>query len=234
MGFTMARSSVPRRRSRAKPSLQRLAQASAVARFGVVAIVGVALGAVAAVWSPWQSSILCGWSVAGASLVAWVWVSVGHFDADQTRSHATREDNSRVSTQLLLVSASVASLAGAGLDLVKASHAHGAGKAALDAIAVVTVIASWSVVHTAFALRYAHEFYTPPVGGIDFKNSDDPPDYQDFAYVAFTVGMTFQVSDTDIQKRTIRRTVLRHALLAYLFGAVILAVTVNVIASVFQ
>jgi len=77
-------------------------------------------------------------------------------------------------------------------------------------------------------------FSTSPLGGIDFKNDGDPPDYQDFAYVAFTVGMTFQVSDTDVQARTIRRTVLRHALLSYLFGAVILAVTINVIASLLQ
>ena len=69
----------------------------------------------------------------------------------------------------------------------------------------------------------------PPVGGIDFK-SDEAPDYLDFAYVAFTVGMTFQVSDTDVQARRIRRTVTRHAFLAYLFGAVILAVAVSVIA----
>ncbi len=85
--------------------------------------------------------------------------------------------------------------------------------------------------HTVFALRYAHEFYTPPVGGIDFKTEHELPDYQDFAYVAFTIGMTFQVSDTDIQACRTRRTVLRQALLAYLFGAVILAVVVNVIAS---
>jgi uncharacterized membrane protein len=98
-------------------------------------------------------------------------------------------------------------------------------------VAVLTVGLSWSLVQTVFALRYAHEYYTPPIGGIDFKTADELPDYQDFAYVAFTIGMTFQVSDTDIQARRTRRTVLRHAALAYLFGAVILAVVVNVIAS---
>jgi len=87
-------------------------------------------------------------------------------------------------------------------------------------------------VHTVFALRYARLFYADPPGGIDFKNhGTEPPDYRDFAYVAFTIGMTFQVSDTDIQSRIVRRTVLRHALLSFFFGAVILATTVNVIAS---
>ncbi len=104
----------------------------------------------------------------------------------------------------------------------------------MTAIGGLTVVVSWSVVHTVFALRYAREYYSTPVGGIDFKSDDEEPDYQDFAYVAFTVGMTFQVSDTDVQARPIRRTVIRHALLAYLFGAVILAVAVNVIAGFVQ
>ena len=163
-----------------------------------------------------------------------MWFSVGRFSADETRAFATREDDSRVAAQLLLVFASVASLIGVGFDLVKASESSGVGRILLTVVGVSTVVLSWAVVHTTFALRYAHEFYTSPLGGIDFKNDGDPPDYQDFAYVAFTVGMTFQVSDTDVQARTIRRTVLRHALLSYLFGAVILAVTINIIASLLQ
>jgi uncharacterized membrane protein len=88
-------------------------------------------------------------------------------------------------------------------------------------------------VHTVFALRYAHQFYAPEVDGhIDFKSGPDyEPDYGDFGYVAFTIGMTFQVSDTDVGSRLTRRTVLTHALLAYLFGAVIVALMVNVIAA---
>jgi uncharacterized membrane protein len=175
--------------------------------------------------------VLAGWTCAAAAFVGWVWASVGGFTPQQTHAFATREDTSRVSASVLLIGASVASLVGTGFDLVKASQAHAGGRVALTAIGVLTVALSWAVVHTVFALRYAHEYYTPPVGGIDFKNRDELPDYQDFAYVAFTVGMTFQVSDTDVQARTTRRTVLRHALLAYLFGAVIVAVVVNLIAS---
>ena len=202
----------------------------------LVAVVGFGgvIGAVTALWCPWQLSTATAWNVVGFSWLSWVWLSIRRFDADQTRAHATSEDNSRVSAHALLVLACLASLGGAAADLLKANQAHGAGKVLLSAMGVVTVIASWAVVHTVFALRYAHEFYTPPIGGIDFKNEGEPPDYQDFAYVAFTLGMTFQVSDTDIQSRTIRRTALRHALLAYLFGAIILAVMVNVIANVIQ
>jgi uncharacterized membrane protein len=212
-----------------------LRDSSAGQRLVLIVTLGVIVGASFSVITPWQFALLAGWDAAGATLVAWVWRSVHQLDAKDTEVYATREDDSRASTDVFLIGASVAGLVGTGLDLVKASQTGGNGKLALTLIAVLTVAVSWTVVHTVFALRYAHEFYTPPTGGIDFKNEpDDLPDYQDFAYVAFTVGMTFQVSDTDIQARTIRRTALRHALLAYLFGAVILAVTVNVIASIVQ
>jgi uncharacterized membrane protein len=81
-----------------------------------------------------------------------------------------------------------------------------------------------------FTLRYASLYYGHPVGGIDF-NEETQPRYSDFAYLAFTLGMTFQVSDTDIKTHDLRMSVLRHALLSYLFGALILAGSVNLISS---
>ena len=78
--------------------------------------------------------------------------------------------------------------------------------------------------------RYADLYYTQD-GGIDF-NGDDVPDYRDFAYLAFTIGMTYQVSDTNLQTKAVRRTALRHALLSYLFGTAIIAVMINVVASI--
>jgi uncharacterized membrane protein len=208
---------------------------SAGARVLIVAGVGGVAGFVAAWFAPWQLSTLAGWDVAAALFLVWVGTTAGRFNAEETRAFATREDDSRVSAQLLLLGAGVASLLGVGFDLIKAGQANGGGKAVLTLGAVLTVVLSWAVVHFVFALRYAHEFYTAPIGGIDFKAEREySPDYRDFAYVAFTVGMTFQVSDTDIQIRAIRRTVLTQALLSYLFGAVILAVTINVIAALFQ
>jgi uncharacterized membrane protein len=199
-------------------------------RLLVSAFVGVLAGAVAALLSPWQFAALVAWDAAAVAFAAWVWITVGQFTPEETRAFATREDPNRFLSSLLLIAASIASLVGTGLDLVKASNAHNAGRAALTTIGILTVALSWVVVHTVFALHYAHEYYTEPEGGIDFKTTLERPDYQDFAYVAFTVGMTFQVSDTDIQARRIRRAVTRHALLAYLFGAVIIAVVVNLIA----
>jgi uncharacterized membrane protein len=114
--------------------------------------------------------------------------------------------------------------------MVAAHSASGLAADVLAALGLVTVAVSWFTVHTIFALRYALLYYTEPEGGVDF-HQDEPPCYRDFAYLAFTIGSTFQVSDTDLQTTQIRATVLRHSLLSYLFGAVILAVLINLIAS---
>jgi uncharacterized membrane protein len=210
---------------------------SARRRAVIVALAGGVAGIVAAFLAPWQLSTLLGWDVAAASFVVWVWTSAGRFDPEETRNFAMREDDSRVSAQLLVLTACVVSLAGVGFDLLKASESGSAsGHVALVSAALLTVVLSWATVHTAFALRYAHEYYyLQPMGGIDFKSGRDyAPDYRDFAYVAFGIGMTFQVSDTDITQRQIRRSVLQHSLLAYLFGAVIIAVVINIVAQIFQ
>jgi uncharacterized membrane protein len=93
---------------------------------------------------------------------------------------------------------------------------------------VVTVALSWLAVHTVFTLRYAHLYYLDG-GGISF-HSDEAPDYGDFAYVAFTLGMTYQVSDSDLTSKRIRTTALRHALVSYVLGIAVIAVTINVVA----
>jgi uncharacterized membrane protein len=197
----------------------------------------VAVGGVATViapwYTPWQLAVLVVWDTTAAYWLVGVWRRIRSLDAEGTETLATREDPGRVSAHLLLIVASVTSLVGVGLALIEANRSTGWDRALLTIAAVVSVAASWVVVHTVFTLHYAREYYTSPRGGIDFKN-DAPPDYQDFAYVAFTVGMTFQVSDTDVQDRTIRRRILRQALLAYLFGAVILAVTINVVAGLIR
>src|SRR5690606_3251822 len=95
--------------------------------------------------------------------------------------------------------------------------------------AVVTVVLSWMSVNTDFTLRYAHLYYSSPEGGVDFAGTT-APDYRDFAYLAFTVGMTYQVSDTALLTPQFRRELLKHALLSYVFGAVIVAAVINAVA----
>ena len=129
----------------------------------------------------------------------------------------------------VMLTASVISLVGVGCGLAKAGHVELPMEVALTVVGVLSVMLAWSVVHSMFTLHYAHQYYSEPVGGIDFPG-DTAPDYLDFAYFAFTIGMSFAVSDPNVTSPVVRRMVLRHALLSYLFGTVIVGFTINVIA----
>ena len=203
-------------------------------RLLIAAVLGGAGAAVTTPFVPWQLSVLAGWDLAAAFVAGSVWIFVSTFDAAKTQDVATREDDSRALVDLIMVAASVVSLVGVVLGLAHARTHSGGVSAVLTSVAVFTVFLSWFTVHTLFTLRYAHLYYSAPPGGIDFSKPDEQPDYLDFAYVAFTVGMTFQVSDTDIPQRTIRRAVTRHALLSYLFGTVIVGVVINVVGNLIR
>jgi uncharacterized membrane protein len=193
-------------------------------------VAGVVGAAVMGVLGGWTFAPLVGWDVAAGILVVSTWAIVTSMDGEQTARHAVREEPGRAATDLVLLGASVVSLLGVGFVIAAGGSAHGVRGAFLLALAVVTVVLSWSVVHTMFMLRYARLYYAGPDGGVDFNSdSQDPPDYGDFAYLAFTIGMTFQVSDTSLTSKPMRRAALRHALLSYLFGVVIIAVTINLV-----
>ena len=129
---------------------------------------------------------------------------------------------------MLLVAGS-ASLVAVGFTLGQAGHAVAPERGLLTALALGSVALAWMSVHTVFVLRYARLFYTAPMGGIDFGG--EAPDYRDFAYLALTIGMTFQVSDTDLTGKRVRRVALHHALLSYVFGTGIVAITVSSVAA---
>jgi uncharacterized membrane protein len=198
-------------------------------RVAVAVTAGVLAAAVCAFVAPWQLTVLVGWDVTAVILLAWAWAGMASADGDLTSRSVTRQDDSRADSRLLAVAAAVASLVGVALAVVKAKSTGGDLAIVLNVVAVLTVVLSWGLVHSLFTARYARLYYEEPAGGIDFKTTKDP-DFRDFAYLAFTVGMTFQVSDTDIEDRLIRRSVLNHALLSYLFGAVIVASVINIVA----
>jgi uncharacterized membrane protein len=201
------------------------------ARVLVAALFGVVAALVVAWFVEWQLTVLVAWDVTAALVVGAVWISIGGFSPEQTEQFATQEDDSRAGTHLLLLGAALVSLVGVVLAFLKANEGTHHHEVLLEGFGIFTIVCSWLLVHTVFALRYAHIYYTEPEGGIDYKTrGEERPDYVDFAYTAFTIGMTFQVSDTDITRREMRHQVLRHALVSFLFGAVIVATTVNVIA----
>jgi len=196
-------------------------------RISICVVLGVIVALLVGNTAGWRFA-LAGWVAAAGVYVLWTRFILRGMNADQTRRWATREDPTRWVADVVVVSASVASLAGVGYVVAAGSHT---GRSAIEAavLGVLTVAASWFAVHTLFTLHYARLYYSDEPGGINFHDPN-PPRFRDFAYLAYTVGMTFQVSDTEIGSTTIRATVLRHALLSYLLGAVVLAVTVNLIA----
>ena len=216
------------RRWRARwPSRQGGHRARAALSLGSGVLIGAGTGAVS---RSVPFAIVGGWASSAATFLVMIWSYVVGCSADETARAATTEDDTRAEAGALLVASSLMSLGGVVFGLVRATRLTRWGEIALTSLSVVVVALSWTVVHTVFMLRYAHEYYSDAGrGGIDFGDTQDP-DYLDFAYFSFTVGMTFQVSDTQVKSRAIRRTVLRQALLSYMFGTVIVAVTINIVA----
>jgi uncharacterized membrane protein len=190
--------------------------------------VAIAGGAAAAVAGAGRAAPLIGWDILALVYAVWVWRTVWRLDAELAAADAKREDPSRDLADLVLLGAAAASLIAVGVVLLGASGASGNGRYLQAGLALFSVFVSWTLVHTVYTLKYARLYYAGIPGGIDF-NDEGLPDYGDFAYLAFTVGMTFQVSDTDIQSKQIRRTVLRHAWLSFPLVAVIIATSINLV-----
>jgi uncharacterized membrane protein len=188
----------------------------------------IAVGTAAAVAGAGRAAPLIGWDILALVYGGWVWFTVWRLDGESAKADAKREDPSRDQADLVLLGAAIASLIAVGVVLFGASGASGNVKYLLAGFALISVFVSWALVHTVFTLKYARLYYSGTAGGIDF-NDTGAPDYPDFAYLAFTIGMTFQVSDTNIQSRQIRRTVLRHAWLSFPLVAVIIATSINLV-----
>lgn len=190
-------------------------------------VAGAVAALLAALSGPPDYAPAAGWAAASATYLLWVWAIIGRRDPAATAAHAQREDPGRGISDVLVLAATMGSFTGVVLILLDASTLQGGSKAAVIALALGSVALSWFLVQTLFTLRYAAIYYRDR-NGIDF-NEDSAPHYRDFAYLAFTVGMTFQVSDTNLNTDAIRSTVLRQALLSYLLGAIVLATTINLV-----
>jgi uncharacterized membrane protein len=178
-----------------------------------------------------EIAVLMGWTVAAGALLVWVWRISWPLDSEGTKRLAEGEGQTRV-TDTVVLAAAVASLAAVVEALVRSSSGGAVGVATV-LLGVLVVILSWALVNTVFALKYARRYYSGGDGGIEF-GQEEPPTYSDFAYVAFTVGMSFAVPDTQIVDTSIRKVGLGHALLSYLFGTVVIAVAVNLVTNLGQ
>jgi uncharacterized membrane protein len=177
-----------------------------------------------------------GWDAAALTFLLTTWPIIIRADSARAAQLAAREDQTEGSARALLLGASVFSLLGAAYALHLAGQETGASRAVVIGVAVLTVVLSWTLINTVYTLRYADQHFRSAPGGIEFGTEDGQqhPSYRDFAYVAFTIGMTYQVSDTTLRDPQIRRTVLAQAILAYVFGVVIVAGSVNLISGLFR
>ena len=189
------------------------------------------LVAVAALPAEWRTStrLLVGWDVGVTLYLLAVYELIGRSDLARMRQRAAQQDEGALTILVLTVGAALASLAAI---LAELGTASGRSPANL-ALATATIGLSWAFIHTIFALHYAHEFYGERAGaacGLAFPGGEQP-DYWDFVYFSFVVGMTSQVSDVAVTARRIRRTVNAHGIVSFLFNAALLALTVNIAAS---
>src|SRR5215475_6148399 len=189
--------------------------APAMRRAITVLIAGLLVAAALLPFMTWGLAVTGGWNAASLAFILTTWPVIIQADSSRAPQLAAREDETEASARTLLVGASVASLLGAGYALHLAGQHNGTPRVLLAGVAVLTVVLSWTVINTLYTLRYADQHFRSKPGGI-------------------TIGMTYQVSDTTLRNPRIRRTVLAHALLSYVFGVVIVAGSVNLISGLFR
>lgn len=191
---------------------------------GVVAGVLVPLGAAGSL----LTHALLGFVAGGLAFAVPLLLHVLGHDAVATRSRVAGRDGDAKWYDVVVIVVGLASLAGVGVLLV-GGHASGPAQVVESLVGIGAVAVGWLCVHTVYCLRYARLYYSSPTPPIDFNQEQDPA-FSDFAYFSFNLGMAYQVSDTALRSTAVRRVVLGHALLAYLYGTVVIAATINLVA----
>jgi uncharacterized membrane protein len=182
------------------------------------------------------------WDVFALSILVLAWLTIITTPPEKLRARAQMQDVSHIVIFIFVLVAACAGLFSVGFlflnKTVVMNHPHFLVHLLMS---LVAVICSWSLVHTVFGLRYAHAYYGDPdgptgpkshAGGLLFPG-DREPDYMDFAYFSFVIGMCFQVSDVQVTSRDLRKLVLVHAMLSFGFNTVILALTINTVSALF-
>jgi uncharacterized membrane protein len=179
--------------------------------------------------------MLIGWDVGVLIYLVWAAIIMARCSTVASiRRNASIQDEGAFGILILAVAAALASL-GAIFAELAVLDAKSPNYGAYIALAIITVVLSWTFTHTIFALHYAHEFYGEGARAKGLKFPDDEkPDYWDFVYFSFVVGMTFQVSDVAITQKSMRRMVVAHGALSFFFSTAIVAMMVNIAAGLFQ
>ena len=194
--------------------------------------VGVVVTAVCALVTDWRfaTRLLTGWDIAVALYLGLAFHVIVTADTREIQEHAAQQDEGQLTILTCTVAAALASLA--AIFVVLGTTGGTPRPRSPLILAGFTILLSWAFIHTIFALHYAHEFYDETAGrGMSFPGDEQRPDYLDFVYFSFVIGMTSQVSDVAITSKLIRRTATAHGIVSFLFNAALLALTVNIAAS---
>ena len=202
---------------------------SGFVRITLGAGIGLVVGLIVGFAAGPSLGVLAGIAAAGISTVAAGWLALWPLDAAATRTFVQGENIRPVAEEIIIVAAA---LCGMVAIVVLLLTGHSANGVALAVAAPIGVAAGWAGLQLTYATRYAHLYYETPEGGIDFNN-DHAPAFSDFFYFSHNLGMTYAVSDNSVSSGTIRAIVLRHCLLSYVFGTVILATTINLVVGIF-
>lgn len=199
-------------------------------RLLVAAALGIALILLLPAAIPWARRLLAGWNAGVVLYLILLYWRFAGASANDIRSHAAGEDEGSAVILALTVAAALASI---GAIVAELGTGEGIARTALQlGLATVTIVLSWALIHTIFALHYAHAFYGSGSnsGGLRFP-TQQPPDYLDFVYFSFGIGTAAQVSDVSIVSRDIRRIVTAHVIVSFFFNVALLALVVNIAAS---
>ncbi len=191
--------------------------------------VGLASGALGGSVISTAVAALIGIAVTALSFLASGVAVLWRMSPTETREHSTREDFTPIVDEAVVI---VTTLAGLVAVITLFALTYSTSEPFGAAMGLLAVTGVWGMIHVMYTARYAHQYYSEPEGGIDF-NTDDPPRYADFFYFSFNLGMTYQVSDTNVSTTALRSMILRHCLLSFFFGAVIIAATINLVAGIF-
>ncbi len=178
------------------------------------------------------------WDAFAGTALLLTWFTILTLRPTQIHASAKREDPSRAVSMVLVLMGALASLLAVLLLLQASAGLVGGARTQAILLALSAVALAWTLIHTVFTVRYAHLYHdasspaSPHDGPLDFPGMDDLPDYLDFAYFAFVVGMTAQTSDVAIRGRRIRRTALMHGVIAWVFNTAVVALLISVLGSV--
>jgi uncharacterized membrane protein len=198
----------------------------------IAAAVGLLAAVVPVLLGAPELAPLVGWVVAGSVFLAWAWSRALFADPQLTRKLALHEDRSRGLVDSLIVGATLISVVAIVFALIRSQQKDPVGAAAA-LLAVVGVVVAWALINTVFAFKYARMYYHDDRHRFEFSQ-DEEPSYSDFAYAAFTIGMSYNAGNVSQSSTASRRIALAHALLAYFFGTFAVAVAINLVTSLAQ